>query len=227
LTDAANCGACGHACASGAWCSQGACWSDSIRAVALSRASTVRDDVDEVSTTALSGSAKVYAFADADQSVKIQRITVDVTSTITSNLSPTATFQVSKDLFTDLPPSKTTYDFHVAESVTNPFGHAPPSDKPVLGHVYAYGLVDVSNPQKPVHQSTMSTSGNGITITLPCDTSRCSACSCACACYSFQAGATAATDAWTRAGIDTVSQTATTVTCSTYAPEGIVAAFAD
>ena len=226
-TDAANCGSCGHACGLGAWCSGGVCYSSAQRSAALLTSATVTASVDDASQTELSGQNREYTFVAVDQSVRIFRMPAGESATISSVLSPQATFDVSQDLFTDIGSAKTTFDFHVAESVTSPFAYVPRGDKPLLSHVYAYGLVDVSDPSHPKHVSGLSTSGNGFTMTLPCDkATQCAACGCSCGCFALKLGATAADDAWTTDGIDTVSETATTVTCSTFAPEGFVAAIA-
>ncbi len=226
-TDPANCGSCGHACAGGAWCSGGACWTGSQRSAAVSKAQAISDAVDQASKTHLSAVGDEYAFASDDQGVKMRRVAAGATSTMTSPWSPHATFQVSKDVFTDIGSAKTTFDFHVAESISNPFAYVAAPDALVLSHVYAYGLVDVSNPSNPTHLQGLSTSGNGITVTLPCDkATQCAQCPCTCACYAFNAGATTADDAWSTDAIATLSESASSVTCTTYAPEGIVAAFA-
>jgi hypothetical protein len=226
-TDAANCGSCGHACGVGAWCTGGTCYSAAQRSLALSVSQTVKDSADDASKTELSEQNDLYTFVAADQSVRIRRMAADVTVTVSSVLSPSATFEVSKDLFTDIGSNKTTFDFHVAESATNAFAYVPRADVPFLSHVYAYGLVDVSNPSNPTHVTGLSTSGAGFTMTLPCDkATQCASCPCSCGCVALALGATAADDVWSTAGIDTVSETATTVTCSTYAPEGFVAALA-
>ncbi len=226
-TDAANCGTCGHGCGAGAWCTGGICYSSAQRSAALSTSQTISDSVDDASKTQLSAQTCEVTFVTADESVKVHRLPVGVTTTVTSVLSPHATFVVSQDLFTDISVDKTTFDFHVAESVASPFNYVPRPDVPLLSHVYAYGLVDVSNPSKPTHVKGLSTSGDGFTMTLPCDkATQCASCPCSCGCFALKLGATATADTWSTEGIDTVSETATTVTCSTYAPEGVVVALA-
>jgi Stigma-specific protein, Stig1 len=226
-TDAANCGSCGHACGAGAWCSGGVCYSSAQRTAALSTSASVSASVDDASRTQLSILGDTLTFVADEQSVRIHRLAAGASATISSVLSPQATFVVSQDLFTDIGTNKTTFDFHVAESASSPFAYVPRGDVPLLSHVYAYGLVDVSDPSNPKHVSGLSTSGSGFTMTLPCDkATQCAACGCSCGCFALKLGATAADDTWTADGIDTVSETATTVTCSTYAPEGFVAAIA-
>ena len=226
-TDSANCGVCGHACSGGAWCSGGVCWAGSQRASAVTLSQTVGAAMDEVSTSELSVVGDNYQFVAEGQSVTMHRLPAGVTTTVSSVLSPHATFEVSRDLFTDIGSAKTTFDFHVAESTVNPFAYVAQPDAPRLSHVYAYGLVDVSNPTKPTHVTGLSTSGNGITMTLPCDKlTQCASCPCTCGCYAFSFGSAAQGDAWSATAIDTVSETDSTVTCTTYAPEGVVAAFA-
>ncbi len=224
-TDGENCGQCAKACAAGDWCSGGTCWSSAQRASVLDAAKSLTASVDRASQTTLSDQKPDYQFVAGDETVVMKRLSTAVTSTIASPLSPRATFEIAAALFEDS--TRTSVDFHVAESLANPYSFVGEPDAPLLSHVYAYGLVDTSNPARPKHLSGLNTTGAGITITLPCDkATQCAACGCSCGCFLLRVGALSVSDAWTTAGVSTVSETATTVTCSTYVPEGTVAAFA-
>ena len=187
---------------------------------ALSTITTHLNTADTITSTLLTIPGDSYSTTSGGATLRVDRTLVATpfnSGSITIG-SYTTEINVPAAVFTGS--SATAIDHGVFTYTTNILSDYYAPSGTWHSPLVAYREVDSSS-GAAVEFVSLNTSGNPITVTLPCDTSSCTT-QCSCQCYQWNF----TSNRWTRSSLTTTQTSATTVSCSSYLPKAYLSVFA-